>query len=280
MIARHYQKSQEFLIEDVEWYEESWGDVLEALQNRPADNLGSEFREALKYFVLTVVGGLEKDRILRALGITKSIGIANFMFATHNEEVFTMRLPDASFELTGQSITAYTDIETWLSAYFSTLIAGDNAGIEALCAVPEQVHRQADLKPDDFGLAFVRAVKGLHDPDAKIGQLLIEATEASHPDRLSDDRFEYVDRILYPLLPLYTCILSSDQADFNEKLEEAVLEHKAFWSADEHHYNTKGWISLPLTAVSGLAFDHKGFEMTFETEYIPAWMVRREFYES
>lgn len=277
MIRRHYHDSREFLVEDVERYEGSWGNSVEALQNHPLHSLGSQFHEAISYFARTVAGGFEKRRIKRALAIADGIGVANFMFATHVGKAFSVLLPETSFEITGQSTTAHTDVETWLKAYFCAVIARDTAGIRILCAVPEEVHLRANLRPDAAGRAIVRVFKGLHDPDAPIGQLLIEAMDASQPDRLSDDRYEYVDHILFPLLTILRCILSSDQAEFNEVLEEAVHSHRAFWGSEKNMYESIGWISLPLLAVSVIAFNTKGFEMTFETEYVPVWLARGEF---
>jgi Immunity protein 49 len=277
MIDRHIKLPQDFIAKNEVQYENSWGDLLEALQNRPAENLGSEFYEALGYFVLTVVGNLEKKRVLRALRIMKGIGVAIFAFAMNPGKTITVDLGDETFEITGEPTTAYVDVDTWLYAYSGAVIARDNAGIKTLCAVPESLHKQANLKPGPFDLAFVRAIKGLYDPDANIGQLLVDAMEASDPDKLDKDRREYATHILYPQLPVYRCILSSDQAEFNEKLEQAVLEHKKFWGHKDRQHNKRGWISLPLTAASATAFDNKGFVMTFETDYITAWLAKGEF---
>lgn len=277
MIERHYQHPREFILEDADKYERGFGDLLEALQNRPADNLGPEFQEAISFFATTVAGGLERERVMRALRIMKGIGIGIFASATSPGKTVSIDLGDETFEITGQSTTAYVDVDTWLYAYFGAVIARDNAGIKTLCAVPEEVHAHADLKPGPFDLAFVRALKGLYEPEANMGQLLVDAMEASDPDNLSKDRREYATRILYPQLPLYRCILSSDQAEFNEKLDQAIVEHKAFWGKKDRHFNKKGWIALPLIAVCATAFDNKEFVMTFETDYIPDWLAKGEF---
>lgn len=272
MIERHIQLPDYFTNESVAEYEEMWSKRLEAFQQRPANSLGFGFRAAHNFFALTVTGGLPRERILWALHAMNGIGVANFAFATHPGEAITVQLPDVSFVVTGQAITAYTDIETWLDAYCATVIARDRAGLLTLCAVPEEVHTQADVKPDTFGLAFVRAIKGLYDPNVPIGTLLIRAMEASHPDFFSGKRLAYVNHILYPQLPLYRCILSDEQAEFNEKVAQAVQEHKTFWGNDP--YDPKGWVALPLLAACATALDHKGWEVPIETEYLPAWLTR------
>jgi hypothetical protein len=143
--------------------------------------------------------------------------------------------------------------------------------------VPEAVHKNANLKPGEFDLAFVRAMKGLFTSEVEIGQLLVDAWEAFDPDKIDEDRFDYASNILLAQLPLYRCILSNEQDEFNERLKDAVLKHKEFWGADGSEYAKRGWVALPLIAAGVIAFDNKGFEINFETDYIPSWLVRHEF---
>lgn len=276
MINRHYDEPKEFLMDDLTQYAESWGDILEAIKNRPGDNLGPELRESLYAFSMSIVGNSEKNQIRDLLIKMKSIGIANFEFSLKPGETFTVHLGGESFELIGQPVTAYMDTNTWLIAYYSAVVARDMSGINTLCQVPEIIHQNANLKPDHFDLSFVRAMKGLFNPDVNIGQLLVDAMEASDPSKIDMDRLNYASNILLPQLPLYRCILSSDQEEFNEKLEEAVLKHRDFWGTNEKQYDRQGWIALPLIAAGAIAYDNKGFEITFETDYIPSWLAKGE----
>lgn len=276
MIKRHYQDPPDMIAGDIDTYERRFGDRLKALQTRPADTLGYAFGDAIRYFAMTVTDGLKKDRVLRALRAMKGIGSAIFAFASRPGKPVAVDLGDHRFEVIGQTSNAYVDTDTWLNAYFGAVIARDNAGIRTLCAVPESIHAQANLRPDTFDMAFVRALKGLYNPEVNIGQLLVDAMEASDPDKLHRDRRDYATHVLYPQLPLYRCILSSDQAEFNEKLEQAVLEHKEFWGSKDRQYSPEGWISLPLIAACATAFDTKQFAMTFETDYIPDWLAKGE----
>jgi hypothetical protein len=144
--------------------------------------------------------------------------------------------------------------------------------------VPEETHKTANLRPNDFDLAFVQATKGLFNSEVNIGQLLVDAMIAAKAeDKMEPARFEYIDHILVPQIPLYRCILSSDETEFNEKLQEAILEHKEFWGQEDKQYKKRGWISLPLMGIAAIALDNKSFNITFETDYIPNWLVKREF---
>ena len=60
-------------------------------------------------------------------------------------------------------------------------------------------------------------------------------------------------------------------------MHDAVLKHKQRWSSGEREYSYAGWVSLPLIALASIAFDHKGYRLNFETDYISRWLVEREF---
>jgi hypothetical protein len=170
------------------------------------------------------------------------------------------------------------DVDVWLNAFFSAIILRDGPIIRSLCKVPEETHKTANLRPNDFDLAFVQATKGLFNSEVNIGQLLVDAMIAAKAeDKMEPARFEYIDHILVPQIPLYRCILSSDETEFNEKLQEAILEHKEFWGQEDKQYKKRGWISLPLMGIAAIALDNKSFNITFETDYIPNWLVKREF---
>jgi hypothetical protein len=273
MIERHVQLSEAVINRRVTQYEDLWDMTRNALQQRPATSLGYEFREALKYFAVTVAGGLPRERILWALHAMNGIGVANFAFATHPGEPITVQLPDTSFDVIGQAKTDYTDTGTWLKAFCAAVIARDPAGLTTLVRVPEEVYMQANLKPDECGLATVRFLKGLYNPAVDIGKLLIRAVEATHPDLIPDpDRFAYVDHIRYPMLWLYRYILSPEEAGFDEQVEQAVQSHKTFW--ENRPYDPQGWVALPLLATCTIAWGHLGWAIPVETAYLPAWLTR------
>jgi len=277
MINRHFQESESILEDELNRYERLWKPALEGIIERPGSVLGSQVNKALSAFSVSIVANKQHDVSVNFLRILRTLGVANFQLSVSSGNPFSIDLCGESFEIVGNPTTAYVDTDTWLNVYFSAAILRDMAAIHFLRKVPESIHQTADLKPDQFDLAFIRAMKGLFDAEAKIGQLLIDAMEASDPDSLDSSRLDYATNILLPQLPLYRCILSSDQGEFNEMLEEAVLKHKDFWDKGENKYNSEGWIALPLIAASVIAFDNKGFEMTFETDYIPSWLVKREF---
>lgn len=272
-MKRHIQNATEVLLADVAAYEQAWPSRLEALQQRPQSILGKGFRDAVWHFIRTVVCDLPRDRILRALNTMSALGVANFAFATRPGETITVNLPDVSFSLVGVENTIYTDVDTWLDAYFAVTIARDRVGLQTLCATPQSAHERAGLKPDPFGLAFVRAIKALYDPSASMADALAEAIKTSNPEFFSGRRLHYVNHILFPQLPVYRCLLSADREEFDQRVSEALVAHRAFWEQHDF-YDPGGWVSLPLLAACATALDHKGWETTVVSDYVPAWLTR------
>lgn len=278
MICRHIKLREDIVKDEVDYYMDSFEDICEAIKNRPSNSLGSEFKESLKILSLLTIGSRDKSEVLHILRFAKNIGLMNFQFGSKAGESFTCSIVGRdSFTLVGQETTVYMDTDTWLNALFVSLLLRDMNAVDTLCQVPESIHTKANIKPDPFDLAFVRVMKGLFKPDVNIGKLLLEAMQTSESDLIHADRREYINYILFPQLPLYRCIMSGTPSEFNDQLQEAVLSHKEYWSEGDRKYNSEGWISLPLIAAAVLAFDDKNYELTFETEYIPNWLVREEF---
>ena len=278
MIARHHNENIEFINEDIARYEKAWNeDIVNALKKRPAENLGPEFREVLSIMALSIVGQLSKDHVKRYLDIATHLGIANFESAMKPGVSFSVNIDGEVVELSGTATTAYTDTETWINAFYCAVIARSSGGIETLCAVPESIHANSDIKPDNFDLAFVRMLKGMYNPDVNIGELLVDAMEKSFPDNISGARMEYVDNILVPQISLYERILSHEPDEFNKDLEDAVLKHRNYWGSKKNKYDSIGWIALPLIGIAAIAYDNPKIEMVFSTEYIPDWLVRHKF---
>lgn len=277
MINRHLQLREDIVKDEVDYYLDSFYRTCEAIKKRPLDNLGSEFRKSLKILAFLAIDSRDKKEIFYLLKIAQNIGLMNFKFGTKIGESFNCSLEEESFTLVGQETSIYMDTDTWLRALYLSLILRDMDAVDFLCQVPESVHIQANIKADAFDIAFVRVMKGLFNPDVNIGKLLVEAMDISKSELIPSARLEYIDYIMVPQLLLYYRFISCTRSEFNEQFRDAVLDHKEYWSEKNREYDPKGWISLPLITIAALAFDDKKYELPFETEYIPNWLVREEF---
>lgn len=118
----------------------------------------------------------------RYLQIAAHLGISHFEGASNPGRAFTREIDGQLFHFKGERTTAFVDTDSWQLAFFSALTAGMKDGVEVLALVPTSVHHQANLEPDAFDLAFVAMLKGLFDPSATLGPLLVAANEAANAD--------------------------------------------------------------------------------------------------
>lgn len=286
-IKRHIEEEEPFEGEKthneerIEFYERLLAVFIKSVKERRKKTFGSFFVDTCEVFSKSIVVGQTSEESLRYLRILSALGVANFESSLNPGKTIDIDLPDEQITTPGTATTAYMDVDTWTNAFCAAVILRDAPAFRALCAVPEETHKTANLRPNAFDLAFVRALKGLYTPDVNIGQLLVDAIELGKEEGMDEDRFHYIDHICVPVLFLAYHILSSDEAVFNEKLHEAALDHRTFWNREEEEvlvkYDPQGWVSLPLTAMAAIAKDSKGFALTFSTDYIPEWLAVRAF---
>ena len=82
-----------------------------------------------------------------------------------------------------------------------------------------------------------------------------------------------------PFSDLLTMVMTRvDEETYHQSWIKAVASHKEYWSSNkrlsEEH---DGWISFPITAVSSLMYDQKGFKLPKKSPYVPEWLVYGEF---
>ena len=275
MIERHHKpKEIEFVIKDIDKFEKRIPKKIASIKKFNGEEvLGNSIQDALDAFARAVTAELDHEKIVRYLTILKEFGTANFAYVMRIEEPFAVTIDGDTFELTGAHKTDYVDTGTWEKAFYSAVILRDVAAIEVLNAVDETVFFNANLKCDRFDLALVNLMQGLFAPNADIGALLEAALKA---DDIDQGRLRYANKILLPLLPVYRCIFTPDaEVPFNTAMRDALKQHKDYWKRDK--YDKQGWISLPLIAAAVIAHDHKGYQLEFETDYIPNWLVERDF---
>ncbi|WP_417360707.1 immunity 49 family protein [Gallaecimonas pentaromativorans] len=235
--------------------------------------LGGSINPAIKAFGESIILSSPHQTCIRHLNLVKELGAANFAYVINEGITFKTHIDGHTIELTGQPKTDYVDTDSWIKVHCAAVMLRDFDAVNILNLVSEATFISANLRPDSFDLALVDILKGIFQGDSDLATLLEKALLC---DDIDDMRLPYAHHILSPLLPLVRCIFTANaEAEFNQELREAVAMHKAYWSKDE--LEAQGWVSLPLTALAVIAKDAKGYKMSFETDYIPAWIVNREF---
>jgi hypothetical protein len=92
-----------------------------------------------------------------------------------------------------------------------------------------------------------------------------------------------IQHLLTPFVAVISAIFEDKKETFNTTLEEALLQHKAYYESLDPETNNEsrrgqpeGWVSLLLTCACAIAYE-RGFERTVSSDYIPEWLVKGEF---
>jgi len=278
MVESHVKLKLRTIERKVNRYESEWEDFMKDMKDSITSLIASQFNRTIGVFAVTASNEDFRDQSIRYFNILNTLGVANFKSAMKPDETFCINLDGESIELTGEETTAYMHTTIWIDAFCVAVIARDMEGIRTLCQMPESAHATANIQPDVFDLRFVEMLKGLFNPEANIAQLIVNAMQAAEVEASNADKEVYKSHILWPMFPLMRCILQTEaEAEFNEKLEAALIEHKEYWQHSERDFTPSGWVSLPLTAMCVLAADNKRYKVAIKTDYIPEWLVKQNF---
>ena len=93
----------------------------------------------------------------------------------------------------------------------------------------------------------------------------------------------YIQQILMPFASVLLTIFEGKKEVFNEALEEAILQHRAYYEGSDaeedggsRRGNAEGWVSLLLTCVCIIAHE-RGFERTIFSDYLSEWLIKGDF---
>ncbi len=275
-ISRHPLNNIEIAVEELDFFNEDLEEDFPHLQQHP-ENLASVSRNILRAVSISVIAERPHIETIDYIKTALALGLGHFQSALHPGQSLVINLKDEQLHVQGVKTTAYIDPIQWTKLFYLAVILRDQTSVRDLSSIPESFMRQTDLQCDEADYAIVRFYKGIYDPSADIGQLLIEAMEATDPQNYEAVRFDYFLELKVPELSLYRCIFSNKPEEYNEELAEAVSLHKKFWGHEERAYDKHGWVAYPLVAASVIAYGSKKYPIKVDSPYLPLWLVRGEF---
>ena len=93
-------------------------------------------------------------------------------------------------------------------------------------------------------------------------------------DYVEDEAYLYASRLKWPLIPVITAIFTDNgEQEYNQAMEKALLAHREYYNNEDHEGANEGAIPLALTALAIIAKDVKGYKLTVDNGYIPAWLI-------
>ncbi|WP_179957510.1 immunity 49 family protein [Exilibacterium tricleocarpae] len=257
-------------------FEEDIEDVLLSLEERPK-NL-TQFNDALRSATRADALGENDELTIQYMQLALELGVAHFISALELPEKFGVDYLGKRYAYAIKSSKVHTDPDAWLNVVYLAIILRNQDALGVMGRISTEALRNANIKTDEANYLYVDFIKGLFDKKVDVGELLIAAMKATDYPGISKERTGYLLNIRVPLLSLYRCFLSNDQAEFNEKLNEAVMLHKVFWADNPKNYHDiDGWVSMDLLAVLSLAYDDKGWAPQIDSDYIPKWLVTGQY---
>ena len=173
----------EYIKEKISNFEEDWDEYVARCRSGKTEPRNIR-RSAHELFLTSVVANVPRSKVLKFLDLLTDASVAHFVSSLNDGKTISVPLGDLRIETMGEATTAYMDTDTWLIGFYAAVVNRNQSAIKVLCGVPEKCFLGANIKPDDFDLAFVRACKGLYDPSVNIGQLLVDAMEASDENQI------------------------------------------------------------------------------------------------
>ncbi|WP_417501847.1 immunity 49 family protein [Marinobacter sp.] len=274
MIKRHHTPNIASYEYCLERYKKMLVRAPAVIQQTPRSALPTFFNSCREFFATEASVHPGSALAWQALCLAEQLGTGHFRSVLNDGKELQLRFEDRQLPITGKYTANNTDIGVWLKVFCYGVMTRSGEALEVLNQVGEDMLLQAEKAPaTKYELALAALLKGVYNPEANLAQLLLDSKAAFDPDELHDSRFFYVSRILLPIDSIIRTIFAGDQEDaFNEHMEEALRLHQEYW-VKVSETAEDGLVSVPLTALAVMAYDHKGYRVRVENEYIPDWVV-------
>ena len=278
MIESHYSFAQVSYDHMVERYKKHEDKNIPRIQKNPRLGLYTQFtRNIIDSFPMEAIQNPNSYHAWLYVIRASQLGHGIFQSNAHDGQPFPFFYDDEYIEVIGKKDDYGTKHNNWLLAFYSSIIARNNEAINYLITVDNDVFKQARLSeqrtPFDYALSDL--LKGLFNPSADLANLIEQAYLTCNPDDYADDEiYLYVSRLEWPLIPVITAIFTDNgEQEYNQAMEKALLAHKEYCDNEDHEGANEGAIPLALTALAIIAKDVKGYKLTVDNGYIPAWLI-------
>ena len=278
MIESHYSFAQVSYDHMVERYKKHEDKNILRIQKNPSLGLYTQFtRNIIDSFPMEAIQNPNSYHAWLYVIRASQLGHGIFQSNAHDGQPFPFFYDDEYIEVIGKKDDYGTKHNNWLLAFYSSIIARNNEAINYLITVDNDVFKQARLSeqrtPFDYALSDL--LKGLFNPSADLANLIEQAYLTCNPDDYADDEiYLYVSRLEWPLIPVITAIFTDNgEQEYNQAMEKALLAHREYYNNEDHEGANEGAIPLALTALAIIAKDVKGYKLTVDNGYIPAWLI-------
>jgi len=278
MIESHYSFAQVSYDRTIKLYSRLRENELAMIQKNPGYQMHTRLKTNLiDTFPMEAIQNPNSYHAWLYVIRASQLGHGIFQSDAHDGQPFPFFYDDEYLEVTGKRDPEHAEHPVWLLAFFSSIIARNHDAIAYLTAIDNDVFKTSNygnqLKP--FNYALANLLKGLFNPSADLANLIEQAYLTCNPDDyVEDEAYLYASRLKWPLIPVITAIFTyNGEQEYNQAMEKALLAHKEYYSDEDRMWSNRGAVSLPLAALAIIAKDVKGYKLTVENGYIPAWLI-------
>lgn len=159
----------------------------------------------------------------------------------------------------------------WDERIHKALLLRHHDALGFLSKIDARVHIRGRNDGGDPALyLFAEIYKSLFSNRKYLGSLFYAAKRAFEPYRKVPSSYY---RLLNNQIELIEAMLTGgNEVAFNAALEKALMTHRDY-HANHDASNWRGVMALPLAAIAALAYDHYGYRVTVENEYLPQWII-------
>lgn len=215
----------------------------------------------------------EHTMVRRALRIAGQASWALFVTASSEELPVEVRLDDGLHcvfnERPDQSTT---HAFRWLRGFFFNAICRESGLIDDMCKLPTELLRRSSTKDPEYRYLLVDALKAFWNGDSQCSTIIVNALEATDPERSDIHEQDWALDIDVPQLQLFFYVATKDRK-FEANLPKAADLHNQYWSANKKRRNNwDGFLSVELTGLAAIAHD-RGMPVQIDASSIPSWLV-------
>lgn len=229
--------------------------------------------------------GAERASIVRALRIRAEVEVARFQLAAHPGENVDVSIDGKVFSLRLDEVHGDTGPSAWIEGVSSAIATDYKSALATLAELgTEERLRRGRLVTGAINgrVEQALALRALATNDAPGARAWIaRAREDLAREEKSITRQPAVRSLSLPEMALTDACAAGEPAAFNDALAKALEGHRAFWTrASERRLQPRddpsGWLALEPLGIACLA-RQRGIPVDVESDYIPAWLVRRDW---
>ncbi|GAA3941047.1 immunity 49 family protein [Litoribacillus peritrichatus] len=283
-MAKHPPTKQSFVFDNNRnMFQRSWGIYTSGgLVEAPKIYLRSANNVAVELFCYEVQIEQDCNKLAGYLNLIHQTGVSYYRFVTSEGKEIRFTIDGKAYKTVGEYCSDDFRFYYWLRHLCVAILLKDNAAIVRLCQITKEHFRNVPMGNNEYTdsiMDFLGAVLGDAEEGTSLRTTIMAALEKSGIEFKSQDVKDYALLILFPFVKLMILtVTNADEDEYREAWLDAVKSHKEYWNSckrlrDEHD----GWISFPITAVSSLMYDQKGFKLPKKSPYVPEWLVYGEF---